>query len=119
MDQGTPGMIRYKQLLGFAKAGRAKSATEVLEKATLKLVRANVGMTEEVGDADDAPALLFKKSTKNADVDTWDFEESDASVAEDDATIGNSDDDSDNDSGHGSKSGAQIDLGSVSRSAGV
>ena len=79
----------------------------------------NVGMTKEVGDADDAPALLFKKSTKNADVDTWDFEESDASVAEDDATIGNSDDDSDNDSGHGSKSGAQIDLGSVSRSAGV
>jgi len=109
------GMLRYKELLGFAKAGRAKpTTTKVLEKETLKKVRASVGMTEEVGAADDAPAL-FKKTTKNADVNTWDFDESDPDDAED-----GGDDDSDSDSdGHGSKSGAQIDLGSVGQSAGV
>ena len=112
-------MIRYKKLLGFAKAGRAKPATEVLEKATLKLVRASVGMTEEIGAIDDGPAL-FKKTTKNADVDTWDFEESDPDEADDDATIGNGDDNSDSDGdSHGSNSGSQVDLASVSRSAGV
>ena len=44
-------------------------------------------MTEEIGALDDGPAL-FKKTTKNADVDTWDFEESDPDEADDDATIG-------------------------------
>jgi len=113
------GMIRYKKLLGFAKAGRAKPATEVLEKATLKLVRASVGMTEEIGALDDGPAL-FKKTTKNADVDTWDFEESDPDEADDDATIGNEDDNSDSDGdSHRSNSRSQVDLSSVGRSAGV
>ena len=112
-------MIRYKKLLGFAKAGRAEPATKVLEKATLKLVRASVGMTEEIGALDDGPAL-FKKTTKNADVDTWDFEESDPDEADDDATIGNEDDNSDSDGdSHRSNSRSQVDLSSVGRSAGV
>ena len=77
-------------------------------------------MTKEIGALDDGPAL-FKKTTKNADVDTWDFEESDPNDADDDATIGNGDDNSDSDHGdsHRSNSRSQVDLGSVGQSAGV
>ena len=86
----------------------------------MKLVQASVGMTEEIGALDDGPAL-FKKTTKNADVDTWDFEErSDPDEADDDATIGNGDDNSDSDGdSHCSNSRSQVDLGSVGQSAGV
>ena len=85
----------------------------------MKLVRASVGMTEEIGALDDGPAL-FKKTTKNADVDTWDFEESDPDEADDDATIGNEDDNSDSDGDSRRRiSRSQVALSSVGRSAGV
>jgi len=67
------GMNRYKVLLTAAKLGRANVTCEPLEKEALKEIRLKVGLTAVVGADDEGPAL-FKKTPKNADVDTWDFD---------------------------------------------